>query len=315
MNILVTGNLGYIGSVLTRKLELDGYNVFGYDIGYYKNCLISKPHKIKNQIIKDIRKVTHKEVKHIDSVIHLAGLSNDPLGELNKNITEQVNYKATVRFAKICKKNGVRRFIFASSQSIYGIADTSKLVAENSRKNPITVYAKTKWKAEKELKKLGDKNFCVTFFRPSTVFGSSPRLRSDIVYNNFLGSAFTKKKKNILSDGKPWRPVIHVNDVCEAFMSALKVETKKINKQAFNIGIKNGNFTVKHIAQHASKIIKNSKIYINQNNKSDERTYKVSFHKIFRILGKFYNPKFKLTNGGQELVSFFKKNNFEKKRF
>ena len=311
MIILVTGNLGYIGSVLTKRLQDLGHEVVGYDIGYYEDCNVSNPHILDKQIKKDIRDINEEDVKNIDAVIHLAAMSNDPLGELNPQITRDINYHATIKLANICKENNVKKFIFASTQSMYGIADTTKYVKEDSNKNPVTEYAKSKWQAEIDLKKIADDRFCVTFFRPSTVFGPSPRLRSDIVYNNFLGSAYTRKNIIILSDGTPWRPVVYIDDVCDAFISALYSDTNKINKEAFNIGIYNGNFTVKDLALSAQKIIPDANISINTKKNFDERTYKVSFNKIFNILREHYKPKFNLINGGQKLLEFYKKNNFK----
>ena len=172
------------------------------------------------QIKKDIRDINEDDLKNINTIIHLSALSNDPLGEFNSKITKEINYEATINLANLAKKNEVKRFIYISSQSMYGISNsTSELDEYDSEKNPVTEYAKTKWQAEIELNKLNDRNFSVVSLRPSTVFGMSPRLRCDIVFNNLVASAYTSGNIEIKSDGSPWRPVIHVRDVCVVLLS------------------------------------------------------------------------------------------------
>ena len=316
MKILITGNLGYIGSVLSPYLEDKGYNVIGYDIGYYIDCNLIKNKDPIYQIQKDIRDIEPEDLKSIDVVVHLAALSNDPLGDFDETITYQINHEATLRLARISKKMNVKRFIFLSTQSLYGISDTDQELDEiNSIKNPITAYAKSKYLAEQDIQSLADNNFEICIFRPSTVFGSSPRLRSDIVYNNLLGSAFTSNKIEIKSDGSPWRPVIHIQDVCQAILAGIKSKSEIINKKIYNIGIKNGNFTVKEIAYAANNILPKSVISYTNEHGTDSRTYKVSFNRIFKELKEFYQPNFDLINGGQELVNFFKTIDFNKDSF
>ena len=224
MNILVTGNQGYIGSVLTEiLLKENKYNVIGYDIGYYKDCNLTNAPKLNFQISKDIRDVNLNDLNDIDAIIHLAALSNDPLCNFDEKITYDINLNATIKIAELAKKNGVSRFVFASTQSLYGISSSNEELDEyNSEKKPVTAYAKTKYLAENALLNLADENFTVCIFRPSTVFGSSPRLRCDIVFNNLLGSAFTSNQIIIKSDGSPWRPVIHIQDVCQALIAGIK---------------------------------------------------------------------------------------------
>lgn len=307
MRVFVTGNLGYIGSVLTSILENKGYDVVGYDIGYYDDCLVLNKKKLKNQIISDLRKLKPSELNNIDAVIHLASMSNDPLGEFMPNLTEIINYEATIKLAEISKFLNVKRFIFASSQSIYGISKSSEeLDEDDSIKNPITAYAKTKWKAEQAITRMADENFCVTSLRPSTVFGPSPRFRSDIVYNNLLGCAFTTGKIEIWSDGSPWRPVIHVDDVCNAFIACLEAPQNLVNKQSFNVGIQGGNYTVKDLAEAAQRNIKGSELVIQNKTGNDNRTYKVNFKKINSILKDYFKPIWNLESGGIQLQRFFK---------
>ncbi len=306
MNVLLTGNRGYIGSVLTRLLLRKGYKVTGFDTDFYRGCEVSPLGYTITQITKDIRSVSKGDLKGIDAVIHLAALSNDPLGELRPQLTTDINYRSTVRLATLAKERGIRRFVYASSQSMYGIAQTSdELDEDSSEKNPITMYAKTKWDAELDLKKLASKDFTVVCFRPSTVFGASPKLRCDIVYNNFVASAYTTGNIAVKSDGTPWRPVVHVQDVSNAFIAGLEAPADLVANQSYNVGIRNGNFTVRELAEAAQRLVKGSTIVYTGEHGSDSRTYRVSFKKILSELNDYYKPQWDLLSGGRELVEFF----------
>ena len=313
--ILLTGNNGYVGTVLTNILIQKGYSVTGLDIDYFKSCSLETLSQDIKQINKDIREIEIKDVSGFDAIIHLAGLSNDPLGELNPGLTEEINFHGTVNIARLAKKAGVRRFVYASSQSMYGISDTeNELDEENSEKNPVTAYAKTKWEAELELKNMHSDDFVVTCFRPSTVFGASPRLRCDIVYNNLVACAYTTGKIEILSDGSPWRPVVHVRDVCQAFIAGLEAPAELVGGKAFNVGIPNGNFTVRDLAEAAQKSVPGSElIFLNEH--PDPRTYRVSFKRILSELKDYYKPEYDLDKGGKELVEYFDKIGFTEKVF
>ena len=266
-----------------------------------------------NILIKILEKLTRVTLKNIDSIIHLAALSNDPLGEFQPELTEEINYKATINLANLAKNVGVSRFIYVSSQSMYGVADTnSELDEDNSQKLPITAYAKTKWAAECELKKISNSNFGVICFRPSTVFGLSPRLRCDIVFNSFVSCAYTTGKIEIKSDGTPWRPVIHIKDVCQALMAGLKAPLDIVNGRSYNIGLPNGNFTVKELAEAASKAVPNSELIFTGEHGNDSRTYRVSFKRIFDELGEWYKPNWSLEKGANELVEDLKNTIFLK---
>ena len=315
MKILVTGNLGYIGTVLVPELIKKNYNVIGFDTGYFKDCILTDPFQTDIQILKDIRNIEISDLKNIDAVIHLAALSNDPLGELAKGITEKINYEAALKIAFLSKKAGVKRFVYVSSLSMYGVANTDdELDEDNSDKNPVTAYAKTKWMAECELKKIASKKFCITFMRPSTVFGVSPRLRCVVVFNNLVGCAFSTGKIEIKSDGKPWRPVVHVKDLCSALIAGLEAPEDLVNGRSFNVGVPNGNYTVKQIAEAAQKAVPGSQL-IFTNEHIDSRSYKISFNRILTELKDYYKPKWNLNNGGKELFNFFKKINFNEEYF
>lgn len=317
-NVLVTGNLGYIGAVLVPILIDLGFTVTGYDVGFYGNeCLLYEIDKqpIK-QIYKDIRDVSFEDLIGTDAVIHLASLSNDPLGELVPDITEDINLHATLKLAKISKEGGIKRFIYASSQSMYGISNIfDELDEDNSQKNPLTAYAKAKWEAECRLKEMCTDDFTVVCFRPSTVFGASPKLRCDIVFNNLVASAYTTGRIEIKSDGTPWRPVIHIKDVSNAFIAGLIAPVKLISNQSFNIGIKNGNYTVRQLAERAQKVVRGSNLIFTGEHGPDSRTYRVNFNKILTVLKDYYTPQWDLINGGEELVNMFKRINFTEEDF
>mgnify|MGYP001416986401 CR=1 FL=1 len=315
MNILITGNNGYIGTVLTKILLEKGYNITGLDNNYFESCVIQDIHQKFYQKNKDIRDIDADDIKGHDAIIHLAGLSNDPLGEFNPSLTQTINFDSTVKLGHLAKKKGIKRFIYASSQSMYGVSKSdNELDEDKSDKNPVTAYARTKWEAEIELKKIHSKNFMVTCFRPSTVFGASPRLRCDIVYNNLVACAYTTGKIEILSDGSPWRPVVHVKDVCKAFIAGLEAPAELIGGKAFNVGIQDGNFTVRDLAEAAQRSVPGSDlVFLNEH--TDPRSYKVSFKRILSELKDYYNPEFDLDRGGKELVDLFKSVNFSEKDF
>lgn len=316
MNILVTGNLGYIGIVLTELLLERSYNVIGYDIDYYQGCeILSFSQNIK-QIRKDIRDVGLEDLGDIDAVIHLAALSNDPLGELNPVLTQEINYSATIKLVALAKTAGANRFIYASSQSMYGISQTDEELDEDkSLKNPLTAYARTKWDAECQLKKLCSEDFTVVCFRPSTVFGVSPKLRCDIVFNNLVACAYTTGKIEIKSNGTPRRPVVHIKDVCSAFIAGLEAPKDLVSNESFNVGVKNGNYTIRQLAEAAQEVVKESSLVFTGEHGADSRTYKVSFEKILTVLKDYYRPQWDLIRGGKELVELFDRIGFTEEMF
>ena len=316
MKVLVTGNKGYIGLVLVEMLLQKSYEVIGYDTDYYKHCDLTEHTCPAKQITKDIRDISIEDLEGIDAVIHLAGLSNDSLGELAPELTDLINYKASVKLAEYAKDAGVKRFVYASSQSMYGISDAdSELDEDNSEKNPITAYARAKWFVENELKKLDDDNFVTVCMRPSTVFGVSPRLRCDIVFNNLVACAYTTGKIEIKSDGTPWRPVVHVRDVSNAFIAALEAPSNLVAGQSFNVGIPDGNYTVRDLAEAAQRAVPGSTLAFTGEHGNDARTYRVSFVRILSILKDYYKPEWDLDRGGAELTQFFKMINFTEERF
>ncbi|MEK7089597.1 MAG: NAD(P)-dependent oxidoreductase, partial [Patescibacteria group bacterium] len=292
------------------------YEVVGYDTCYYDDCAMYPVASLATQIRKDVRDAVAADFEGVDAVIHLAALSNDPLGELRPGLTEEINFKGTLNVAQLAKDAGVKRFIYASSQSMYGVADTShELTEDEAGPHGTTVYAKTKWDAECALKKMGNDHFAVVCFRPSTVFGASPFLRCDIVFNNLVACAYTTKKIEVKSDGTPWRPVVHVRDVSAAFIAGIEAPLALVAGQSFNVGIPNGNYTVKDLAEAAQRAVPGSVLTFTGEHGSDFRTYRVSFQKILTVLKDYFKPEWNLDNGGRELVELFDKVKFTEEQF
>jgi len=314
--VLVTGAKGYIGSVLTDVLSERGYEVVGLDAGYYAECLLDAGPAPYPCITRDIRDVCAADLEGIDAVIHLAGLSNDPLGELSPSLTEKINLQGTLRLATLAREAGVRRMVYASSQSMYGVANTSsELDEDDSEKNAITAYARTKWEAELALKRLAMPDFTVVCFRPSTVFGASSRLRCDIVFNSMVACAYTTGKIEIKSDGTPWRPVLHIRDACSAFIAGLEAPAALVAGRSYNVGIANGNYSVRDLADAAGRAVPGSVITYTGEHGSDARTYRVSFARILSELKDWYRPEWDLDRGGAELVALFDRVGFTEAQF
>lgn len=314
--VLVTGDVGYIGSVLTDMLMERKYAVQGYDAGYYEDCLLYPVEQRYPRVRRDLRDIARSDLEGVDAVIHLAGLSNDPLGELAPGLTEEINFVAAMKLARAAREAGAKRFVYASSQSMYGVSNTeSELDEDDSEKNPVTSYAVTKWEAEQQLKSLIDKNFTVVCFRPSTVFGASPRLRCDIVFNNLVACAYTTGRIEIKSDGTPWRPVVHVRDVCKAFIAGLEAPVSLVGGRSYNVGIPDGNFTVRDLAEAAQRAVSGSSLLFTGEHGGDSRTYRVSFKRILTELADYYKPTWDLDRGGRELVELFQKVGFTEQQF
>ncbi|HYE19891.1 MAG TPA: NAD-dependent epimerase/dehydratase family protein, partial [Tepidisphaeraceae bacterium] len=235
MKVLVTGHLGYIGTVLTPMLMADGHEVVGLDSDLYRRCTFLERLPQVPTIRKDLRDLVLDDVKGFDAVLHLAALSNDPLGNLNPGLTEDINWKASVRLAELSKEAGVRRYVFSSSCSTYGKAG-DEFLTESADFNPVTPYGLTKVWVERDVAKLASKNFVPTYLRNATAYGVSPRLRFDLVLNNLVAYAMATKQVLIKSDGTPWRPLVHIADISRAFCSVLKTPEDRVYNEAFNIG-------------------------------------------------------------------------------
>jgi nucleoside-diphosphate-sugar epimerase len=298
MNILVTGSEGYIGSVLMPMLSQELFTITGYDICFFKKGLIYNALVNYKLIKKDIRDISIDDLIGIDIVVHLAALSNDPLGDLNESLTYDINYHSSVRLAKLAKEAGVKRFIFSSSCSLYGFSN--ELLSEDSTPNPQTAYGRSKILAECDIAQLADDNFSPVFMRNATAFGVSPRIRFDIVVNNLTGYAHTIGKIKMLSDGSAWRPLAHVSDICRAIISVIKAPIENIHNQAFNVGSDSENYQIKDIAQIIAPIFKDAQInFANNNLSGDSRSYNVSFKKLQSALS--FKCNISLEEGVEEL--------------
>ncbi len=282
MKVLVTGSEGYIGMVLVRRLLEKGYDVVGLDTCYYRDCDIIKQQNNVELIEKDMRDVTSNDLQSIDAVLHLAALSNDPLSLLKPELTMVINHESSVKLAALAKKASIKKFVLASSCSSYGINNTG-IVDETSQLNPITAYAKSKVLAEQDISKLSDNKFTTVFFRSATVNGISPRLRFDLVVNNLVGTALTTGKIIVKSDGTPWRPTIHVEDDCSAFIRALEADNDLINNKTYNVGSTDENYQIRDIASLIKKHTGCEVVFQDQD--PDSRSYRVNCDKIKNELG------------------------------
>lgn len=312
MKILLTGIDGYIGIELGQLLTQRKYNVVGLDTGFYNSGLLYNGGKKLPPIIwKDIRAITEKDLESFDVIIHLAELSNDPLGQINSQVTYDINHRGTMEMAKKAKKVGVKKFIYFSSCSVYGASD--QISSETSPVNPLTVYAKCKLLNEQVLSEMADSNFSPVFLRNATAYGPSPHMRFDLAINNLCGLAWTTGKIAMESDGSPWRPFVHVVDICEAVICVLEAQKKSIHNEIFNVGDTNGNYQIKNIAQIISESMPSCEITFNKQS-VDKRNYKVSFEKINSKLPRF-SCKRTVRSGIKELFDLFKKIDLQKETF
>ena len=300
--ILITGSAGYIGTALIEDLHSDGYDVFGLDNNYFASSKFGKL-LCSNLALKDLRSVGEKDLIGYKTIVHLAALSNDPLGELDEKLTYEINYYAAVKLAKNAKAAGVSKFIFASTQSIYGISDLVSELAEDDSKNPITAYAKSKWAAEQEILAMSDENFLCVAIRPSTVFGWGARIRNDIIFNNMIATGLRIGKIKIHSDGTPNRPIVHISDVVSFIKILINSLDKKISSNSYNVGMINGNYSVLEIAEKASECLNGVPFELNTENLTDQRSYRVNFDKARKELG--FSAKVGLFEGGNEIISKF----------
>jgi nucleoside-diphosphate-sugar epimerase len=303
MKVLVTGTEGYIGSVLTPWLLSEKHEIVAVDTGFFRDgWLYHHAEELPQTRLIDIRHLTPKDLEGFDAVVHMAELANDPLGELAPEITYDINHIGSLKLAQMAKAAGVKRFVYTSSCSAYGIAENG-MVSETSAVNPQTAYAHCKVKVEKDLAAMADDDFSPTFLRNATVYGASPRLRFDLVVNNLCGVAFTKKAIVMTSDGTPWRPLVHVDDVCRAICQVLTAKREVVHNQILNVGNSDSNYQVREIAEIVAKVFPGCALQFGQNN-SDNRSYRVSFDKITSILPDF-QCQWSVERGARQLKELF----------
>lgn len=303
MRVLVTGHRGYIGTVMVPMLIKAGHSVVGLDTHFYEQCTFGNSMDYIPEIRKDLRDVETADLKGFDAIIHLAALSNDPLGDLNPDLTYEINYKATVRLAEMAKEVGISRFLFSSSCSNYGAAGEA-LLNEEAPFNPVTAYGISKVRAEQDLVKLADDHFSPTLLRSATAYGASPRLRLDVVLNNLTASAFTSGKIFLKSDGTPWRPIVHVEDISRAFLAVLHAPCELVHNQAFNVGRSEENYRIREIAEIVKQTVPNCDIEFAKDAGPDKRCYRVDSSKLIRTLPE-YKPQWNARQGAEQLYKAY----------
>jgi nucleoside-diphosphate-sugar epimerase len=305
MRVLVTGHKGYIGSVLTPLLSKAGHDVVGLDSGWFETDEALQPALAGiPSLDMDVRDVTEKDLAGFDAVMHLAGLCNDPLGDMNPEWTFEINHRATVRLARMARQQGVGRFIFSSTCSVYG-ASGDALLTEDSQPRPITPYAESKVRAEDDLSRLASPGFAPVHLRNATAYGVSSALRADLVLNNLVGWAYTTGRIMIMSDGTPWRPLVHIEDIARAFISVLQAPAEVVSDQVFNVGRTADNYQVRELADIVGGTVPGCQVEYAPGGGPDPRCYRVNCDKLQQAVPEF-QPQWDARKGAQELYGAMK---------
>jgi nucleoside-diphosphate-sugar epimerase len=304
MRILCTGTAGYLGSLLAPELIHEGHEVIGLDTGFYKERSLYRGRgHLPFTLTKDLRRLDPDDLEDVDAVVHMAELSNDPAGQLAPQITYEINHEGSVRLAKLAKKAGVKRFVYMSSCSVYGIAEKG-IVNEESPVSPQTAYAECKALVERDIKPFANKHFSPVFLRNSTAYGASPNMRFDIVLNNLCGLAWTAKEIRMTSDGSPWRPLVHGLDIAQAIIAVLEAPREAIHNETFNVGDSDHNYRVREVAEIVSSIFPDCKLSFGEG--TDNRSYQVNFDKIRKHLPGF-KCQWDARKGAEQLHELFKR--------
>lgn len=305
MRILVTGSEGYIGRPLIARLAGAGHEVVGLDAGWYEGCDFGSAESNVRSVRADVRDVTSQDLTGFDAVCHLAAISNDPIGNLNGDLTYEINFRASASLAEAARRAGVRRFLFSSSCSLYGASSPGAVLDELAAFNPVTPYGESKVLAEEAIGALSDETFTPVYLRNATVYGPSSRLRGDLVVNNLTGFAVTTGEVRMTSDGTPWRPLVHVADVVQAFQVLLEAPGDVVRNQAFNVGLDGENFQIRTVAELVEQAVPGSRISFADHAAPDLRDYRVSFGKLRSLVPEF-RPTWTLAAGIVQLVDAYR---------